>query len=128
MANDTFENIEEFIDGFTKKNPYEKTLFDGIIWGMEFAYSGMFFRVTRDQSPDVETMSLIRERFKKPDGHYIEVYRLPCENHGGKYKLTPEIYVGLYDDVDDLLDHCVIRGKTLREIIPSKETKIISID
>lgn len=52
----------------------------------------------------------------------------PSEDHGGRYKLTPDIYIGLYDDVDDLLDHCVIDGKTLREIIPSEETRICSID
>ena len=61
-------------------------------------------------------------------GYYIEVYRLPCEDHGGRYELTPDIYLGLYDDVDDLLDHCVIDGKTLREIIPSEDTRICSID
>ena len=70
----------------------------------------------------------IREKFNKPDGYYIEVYRLPCEDHGGRYELTPDIYLGLYDDVNDLLDHCVIDKKTLRDIIPSNETRICSID
>lgn len=128
MANATFNNIDEFIDGFTKTNPYAETLYDGIIWGMEFAYNGHFYRLTRDRSADDATFKRIRERFNKPDGCYIEVYRLPCEDHGGRYELTPDIYLGLYDDVNDLLDHCFIDGKTLREIIPSEDTRICSID
>ena len=128
MANADFNNIEEFIDGFTKTDPYAETLYDGIIWGMEFTYGGHFYRLTRDRSADNDTFAKIRERFGKPDGYYIEVYRLPCEDHGGRYELTPDIYLGLYDDVDDLLDHCVIEGKTLREIIPSEKARICSID
>lgn len=128
MANATFKSIDEFIDGFTKTEPYAETLYDGIIWGMEFTYCGRFYRLTRDRSADNDTFVKIRERFGKPDGYYIEVYRLPCEDHGGRYELTPDIYLGLYDDVDDLLDHCVIEGKALREIIPSEKTRICSID
>lgn len=128
MANADFNNIEEFIDGFTKTDAFAKGPYDGIIWGMEFEYHGHFYRLTRDQSADDETAARIREKFAKPEGNYIEVYRLPCENHGGRYSLRPEIYIGLYDNVDDLLDHCVIDGKTLREIIPSEETRICSID
>ena len=128
MANATFNSIDEFIDGFTKTNPYAETLYDGIIWGMEFTYNGHFYRLTRDRSPDAATFERIREKFNKPDGYYIEVYRLPCEDHGGRYELTPDIYLGLYDDVNDLLDHCVIDKKTLRDIIPSNETRICSID
>ena len=119
MANATFNSIDEFIDGFTKTNPYAETLYDGIIWEMEFTYNGHFYRLTRDRSPDAATFERIREKFNKPDGYYIEVYRLPCEDHGGRYELTPDIYLGLYDDVNDLLDHCVIDKKTLRDIIPS---------
>ena len=33
MANATFKSIDEFIDGFTKTEPYAETLYDGIIWG-----------------------------------------------------------------------------------------------
>ena len=128
MANANFNNIDEFIDGFTKTDAYAVSLYDGIIWGMEFTYHGKFYRVTRDQSADDETYALICKKFHKPVKHYIEVYRLPCENHGGDYELTPDIYLGLYDDVNDLLDHCIIDGKTLREIIPSEETRITSLD
>ena len=128
MANAEFNNIEEFIDGFTKTNAYAPSLYDGIIWGMEFTYHGRFYRLTRDQSADDATYAQIRKKFGKPDGYYIEVYRLPCEDHGGRYELTPDIYLGLYDDVNDLLDHCVIDGKTLREIITSEKTRICSID
>ncbi|MBQ4255954.1 MAG: hypothetical protein II721_08245 [Bacilli bacterium] len=48
----------------------------------------------------------------------------------GMVLVMPEadIYLGLYDDVNDLLDHCVIDKKTLRDIIPSNETRICSID
>ena len=130
MANATFNNIDEFIDGFTKTDPFAITLYDGIIWGMEFEYEGGYYRLTRDRSPGPDAFVKIREKFGKPDGYYIEVYRLPCEDHGGRYELTPDIYLGLYDydDVNDLLDHCFIGGKTLREIIPSEKTRICSID
>ena len=47
--------------------------------------------------------------------------------YGGRYELTPDIYLGLYDDVNNLLDYCVIEGKTLHEIIPSEKTRICSI-
>jgi hypothetical protein len=128
MANATFKSIDEFIDGFTKTDAYAKTLYDGIIHGMEFTYGGHFYRLTRDRSPDEKTFVKIRKKFNKPDGYYIEVYRLPCEDHGGRYELNSDIYLGLYDDVDDLLDHCIIDGKSLREIIPSEKTRICSVD
>ena len=127
MANADFNNIEEFIDGFTKTNAYAPSLYDGIIWGMEFAYHGRFYRVSRDQTADDETYALIRQRFHKPEGHYIEAYRIPCEDYV-PFIPAPDVYLGLYDNVNDLLDHCVIDGKTLREIIPSEETIITSID
>ena len=128
MSNSTFKNIDEFIDGFTKTKPYEESLFDVIIWGMEFVYLGNYYRLTRDRSADDETFIKICEKFGKPYGNYIEVYSLPCEDHKGRYQLSPDIYLGLYEDVNDMLDNCVISGKTLREIIPSPDTRICSID
>ena len=77
MANADFNNIEEFIDGFTKTDPYAETLYDGIIWGMEFTYNGRFYRLTRDRGADADTFVRIRGNFGKPNGYYIEVYRLP---------------------------------------------------
>jgi len=45
MANANFNDIEEFIDGFTKTDPYAETLYDGIIWGMEFTYGEFVLEV-----------------------------------------------------------------------------------
>ena len=127
MANAYFNNISEFIDEFTKTDAYAPNLYGSIIWGMEFAFHGKFFRVTRDQSADDETYALICRKFHKQTMHYIEVYRLPREYYV-PFNPTPDVYLGLYDDVNDLLDHCIIDEKTHREIIPSEKTRITSLD
>ena len=127
MANNNFKCIEEFVDGFTKTDPRKESLYDDCIYGLEFSYRGKAYRITRDQTADDATTKRVREIFGKPAG-YIEWIALPCEDHHGDYLLTPDIYLGIFDDVDDLLDNGKIDGVPLREILVSGETFVFSID
>ena len=44
MANKEFNNIEEFIEGFTRTGPTpENYTYDGVIWWMEFQYKNRIF-------------------------------------------------------------------------------------
>lgn len=52
------------------------------------------------------------KRVQQPAFFFVKI---TCKNHGGEYELTPDIYRGLYDGVNDLLGHCLIDGKALRE-------------
>ena len=127
MANNNFKCIEEFIDGFTKTDPKKKSLYDDCIYGLEFSYHGKAYRITRDQTADNATTKRVREIFGKPEG-YIEWIALPCEDHHGDYPLTPDIYLGVFNDVEDLLDNGKIEGVPLREILVSSETFVFSVD
>lgn len=127
MANNNFKTIEEFIDGFTKTDPKQESLYDDCIYGLEFTYRGKAYRITRDQTADDATTERVKERFNKPNAS-IEWIALPCENHHGDYALTPDIYLGMFDDVDDLLDNGRIDEVPLRDILASEETFVFSVD
>ena len=60
----------------------------------------------------------------------IEVYRIPAkkwEDHFDGYSVTFEDYVGVYDDVDDLLCSCFIDGIPLKDTLFSDEGHVLNV-
>ena len=126
MANNEFNNIEEFIEGFTRKGQTpEKYTYDGIIWGIEFFYIDKYYRITRDP---VGLEKELRIKFKKKENAFITFFEIPKEQYPNSYNIPNDNYLGIYDDVNDLLDNAKIDGVPLRVVIPMEETTILAID
>ncbi len=126
MANKEFNNIEEFIEGFTRtgRTP-EKYTYDGVIWGMEFQYKNRIFRITRDT---VGHERELRIKFNKTDKAYIQFFEIPKDEYPEAPSDDLDLYLGIFDDVYDLLNNGKIDDIPLKEIIASEKTEILAID
>lgn len=126
MANKEFNNIEEFIEGFTRtgRTP-EKYTYDGVIWGMEFQYKNRIFRITRDI---VGHERELRIKFNKTDKAYIQFFEIPKDEYPEAPSDDFDLYLGIFDDVYDLLNNGKIDDIPLKEIIASEKTEILAID
>lgn len=126
MANNEFKNIDEFIEGFTRTEPItDDYIYEGIIFGMEFQYKGKIYRITRDPIGNEKD---IRKKFNKSDKAYIKFFEIPVELYPSMNEYNLDCHIGIYDDVNDLLDNGKIDGIPLRNIIASNETEILAID
>ncbi len=126
MANKEFRNIEEFIEGFTRegRTPEDYT-YDGVIWGMEFQYKNRIFRITRDT---VGHERELRIKFNKTDKAYIQFFEIPKDEYPEAPSDDLDLYLGIFDDVYDLLNNGKIDDIPLKEIIASEKTEILAID
>lgn len=126
MANKEFNNIEEFIEGFTRTGPTpENYTYDGVIWGMEFQYKNRIFRITRDT---VGHERELRIKFNKTDKAFIQFFEIPVEEYPNAPSDNLDMFLGIFDDVYDLLENGYIDGVKLKEIIASDQTEILAID
>ena len=126
MANKEFNNIEEFIEGFTRTGPTpENYTYDGVIWGMEFQYKNKIFRITRDT---VGHERELRIKFNKTDKAFIQFFEIPVEEYPNAPSDNLDMFLGIFDDVYDLLENGYIDGVKLKEIIASDQTEILAID
>ena len=126
MANKEFNNIEEFIEGFTRTGPTpENYTYDGGIWGMEFQYKNRIFRITRDT---VGHERELRIKFNKSDKAYIQLFEILEDEYPNAPSDDLDMYLGIFDDVYDLLENGYIDGVKLKEIIVSDQTEILAID
>ena len=126
MANKEFNNIEEFIEGFTRTGPTpENYTYDGVIWGMEFQYKNRIFRITRDT---VGHERELRIKFNKSDKAYIQLFEILEDEYPNAPSDDLDMYLGIFDYVYDLLENGYIDGVKLKEIIASDQTEILAID
>lgn len=126
MANKEFNNIEEFIEGFTRtgRTP-ENYTYDGVIWGMEFQYRNRIFRITRDT---IGREKELRIKFNKTDKAYIQFFEIPKDEYPEAPSDDLNLYLGIFNDVYDLLNNGKIDDVPLKEIIASEQTEILAID
>ena len=126
MANKEFNNIEEFIEGFTRTGPTpEKYTYDGVIWGMEFQYKERIFRITRDP---IGIEVKLKERFGQNKSAYIKLFEIPVSDYPNAPSDDLDKFIGIFDDVYDLLNNGKIDDIPLKEIIASEKTEILAID
>ena len=126
MANKEFNNIDEFIEGFTRNGPAPETFkYDGIIFGIEFQYNDRIFRITRDT---IGNEKELRKKFNKSDAAYIQFFEIPVEQYPDASVDNLNLYLGIFDNVYDLLDNGKIDGIPLRDIIASENAEILAID
>ncbi len=126
MANKEFNNIDEFIEGFTRTGPVpENFKYDGVIFGMEFLYQNKYYRITRDI---IGNEKELREKFNKGNNAFIQFFEIPAKQYPDASVNDLNLYLGIFDDVYDLLNNGKIQGVPLREIIASEKTVILAID
>ena len=126
MANKEFNNIDEFIEGFTRAGPTpDNYTYDGVIWGMEFQYNGRIFRITRDP---IGIEDKLKEKFGKEKNAEIKLFEIPENEYPYAFGSDLDRYLGIFDDVYDLLDNGKIDNVPLRDIIASEKTEILAID
>lgn len=126
MANKEFNNIEEFIEGFTRTDATPgKYNYDGVIWGMEFKFNNHFYRITRDPlGNEIE----LRKRFNKTERAFIKLFEIPENEYPNANGNVLDKYLGIFDDIYDLLNNGKINGTPLKNIIASDQTEILAID
>ena len=126
MANKEFNNIDEFIEGFTRNGPTPEIFkYDGVIFGIEFQYNDRIFRITRDT---IGNEKELRKKFNKSDAAYIQFFEIPVEQYPDASVDNLNLYLGIFDDVYDLLDNGKIDGIPLRNIIANENAEILAID
>ena len=126
MANKEFNSIDEFIEGFTRTGPTpENYTYDGVIWGMEFKYKERIFRITRDP---IGIEDKLKEKFGKEKNAKIKLFEIPVNEYPNAVTNNLDRFIGIFDDVYDLLDNGKIDGIPLKDIISSDRTLILAID
>ncbi|MDD4065813.1 MAG: hypothetical protein WC196_05025 [Bacilli bacterium] len=121
MANNEFKELKDFIVGFSK------TSGEGCINGIDFLYHNKYYRLTHEQSGDDEFLNCLRVKYDKPKG-CIELYELPIKTYPNSYELSLSIYLGLYNDISDVLCNAKIEDVSIQDVIISPETLILGID
>ena len=91
---------------------------------MEFQYKNRIFRVTRDTIGHEKNPS----KFNKSSKAYIQLFEIPASEYPNTDGNNLDMYLGIFDDVNDLLDNGKIDGVSLRNIIVSDQTEILAID
>ena len=126
MANNEFNNIDEFIDGFSRIGPASNnTKYDGIIWGIEFSYRNKIYRITRDP---IGCEDQLKAKFGMSKNACIKFFEIPLKKYPDTSNIPIDLFLGIYDDVQDLLENGNIDFIPLKNIIASDETEILAID
>lgn len=126
MANNEFNNIDQFIEGFTKSKHFEGESYDGIINGIEFLYKGNYYRITKDPIGNEEELKRYFNNYKGEAK--IKFMIFPKDTYSLANLIPISSYLGLYENVDDLINLGKIDGKTLKEILISEETEITGLE
>lgn len=119
MGNKEFNDVQDFIEGFTSARDYD------LIWGIEFLYKDKIYRITRDPTGDEEEL---KRMFGQEKTAYIKFFQIPPEIYPMAPNLPEAIFIGIYDDVQDLLNNGKIDNIALEDIIANEETEILAID
>lgn len=125
MSNNQYKDNE--LNRFIKEFSGKFDLFEGSLRAVESQFNNRYFRVTRYQIlNDIET-EMLKLKLGKKIGEY-EVLVLPIKTYPGHYKATVDLFVGIYDDINDLLENCVIDGVQFKDIVTSPKTTFLGTD
>lgn len=126
MANNEFKNIYEFIEGFSRNNSTpDNFTYDGIIYGIEFEYKNKIYRITRDPIGIEESLKI---KFGLEKTANIKFFEIPINQYPDAFIEDLNLFLGIYDDVNDLLENGKIGNIQLKDIIASENTNILAID
>lgn len=115
MRINEYADMNQFIYEYDRgRRPSDET-HERRFMGIEFLHDGVYYRMCREPLPDDI----------KPG--YYQVYIMHCEKRG--YPGADEFEtVGIFNDIYDLLDNCIIGGKFFRDVIMDDNTEILGKD
>ncbi len=90
--------------------------------GIEFKYNNVYYRMCREPLDENEKVTLADGR----KGQY-DVMILHCEKTGYPQSESCEL-IGLYADLDDVLENCLIQGRKFKAVIMDEQTEILGKD
>ena len=107
--------LDEFINEYDDyRNPAE-----GKFMGIEFSYSGNFYRMCR------EPLDVCKQHILD-DGTMLEYDVMLIHNYlEDNFFYT---WLGWYKDLDDVLENCEIDGRKFRDVIMDDKTEILGQD
>jgi len=125
MSNNAYMDgeLNVFIQNFSGKFD----LFEGSFLGVDFRFRGQLYRITRSPTLDKEATDHLKNKFNKSIGEY-EVIKYPVREYGESFVWDTNIFIGLYDTIEDLLNNCLIDGVPVRTIVTSNETVFLGTD
>lgn len=90
--------------------------------GIEFRYNDVCYRMCREPLDENDMVIL-------PDGRTgrYDVMILHCEKTGYPMSESFEL-IGWYEDLNDVLDNCIIQGRAFKDVIMADETEILGKD
>ncbi len=92
---------------------------------MEFLYQDHIYRITRDP---IGLEKELKAVFGRDKTAYIKLFEVPKSQYPDAGVEDLNLFLGIYDNVYDLLDNGKINNVPLRNIIASEETQILAID
>jgi hypothetical protein len=115
MENNSYENLEQFIYEYNSGRMASNENHARKFMGIEFLYKNIYYRMCREPL------------FEDKNSAFYQVSIMHCEKFG--YPIADEFEIlGNYKDIYDLLDNCIISGKSFKEVILDDKTKILSQD
>ena len=113
-----YDELDEFIHEFTCTDDE----CGPCTWGMEFKYRNKFYRLCRQHiESQAETPNLLK-KFNKKIGNYQLVEKKEQFSNGDSCHYE---YIGIYDDVYDLLENAFIEGVNIKDLLLDKDNLII---
>lgn len=125
MANNEFSCIEAFVEGFTRTDNKNYNLYDGMIFGIEFLYKDKYYRITRDP---IGNESELVKYFKYSGLPNIKLFMIPNEQYPDAGVNDLSLFLGIFENIDELLETTVLDNRKLKDILVSEETTILAID
>lgn len=122
MNEDRYESVEDFVRDFREVPTYRGYDSEGnrIYNGLDFLFGGHFYRLTKDR-PTYEVQYLS----DGTEAHYFLEEYLPNPKSG---RFETEKLIGIFVDIDDVLENCIIQGFRFKDIIVNPDFSLEGLD
>lgn len=125
MTNKEFKSIDDFVEGFTRTGHISKDYkYDGIIFGIDFLYHDNVYRITRDP---IGLETELKNKFGKETAN-IKFFKISNKKYPDVSETDLNSFLGIFEDVYDLLENGKIGEVSLKDIIANENTEILAID
>lgn len=117
MRKNEYENLKQFYDEFSEKpNPNGDTSI-----GVEFVYNKIYYRMCHEP----EWANLPKDESVKQYG--FAVYEVDWYGEIFNPNFT-YIVIGLYHNLDEVLENCILQGRKFKDVIIDDEIEIVCRD
>lgn len=122
MRKNEYDDLEQFIYEYCSGPAPSDDTHGRKYMGIEFEYHKTYYRMCREPLDDAERPVLANNKLG-----YYNVTIMHCDTMG--YPMADYFEsIGWYSDIYDLMEHCIIGGKTFKDIIMADDTVILGQD